>query len=163
MKDGSGMAKKTSWKPPAKKGYKKFAGAEDGIPFGHPDNPQPTGVAKSNGWLKKKTGMELAKAILNLTFNDVPISPFLKQRVAEFYSIDVDDVTVETVLHFKQIEKASKGDTYAYQAFMNRALGMPKQVTEEIGNRAVINVNIEGEHIDSAPVIPIEGKVVNGG
>ena len=130
-----------------------------GIAFGDPRNPIPSGAAKSAGWAKKKTGIELAKAILNLTFNDIPIQPFLKQRVAEFYGIDTDEVTVETVLHFKQIEKASQGDTYAYSTFMNRALGMPKQVTEEIGTGTVINVNIEGENDN---VIPIQGKVVNG-
>jgi hypothetical protein len=138
-------------------------GVKDGIAFGQPGNPIPSPAAKSAGWAKRRTGIELAKAILNLTFNDVPIKPFLKQRVAEFYGIPAEDVTVEAVLHFKQIERATNGDTYAYQAFMNRALGMPKQVTEEIGKGMVINVNIEGEQDDSANVIPIQGKIVKGG
>lgn len=139
------VGKKTSTIPPPKRIYKKFEGIKDGVPFGHPNNPQPTGEAKSLGKLRKKTGMELAKAILNLTFNDIPVEDGLKQKVADFYGIPVEDVTIEVVLHYKQIEKAGKGDTYAYATFMNRALGMPKQVTEEIGKGTTINVNIEGE------------------
>src|SRR6188768_246613 len=94
------------------KGKGMIKGNNGGIPFGDPRNPSPSGAAKSAGWARKRTGMELAKAILALTFNDVPIQPFLKQRVAEFYNISEEDVTVESVLHFQQIKKASTGDTY---------------------------------------------------
>jgi hypothetical protein len=162
MKDGAGSVSSTPNKPQKKIGGKgKLKGIEGGIPFGHPDNPQPSREAKVLGHLKKKTGMELARALLEMSFNDIEADSNLKQRVADFYKIPVEEVNVQLVMHFKQIEKvATTGDTYAYQAFLNRALGMPKQVTEEIGNRTVINVNIEGEN---EPVIPIQGKVVNGG
>lgn len=133
-----------------------------GPPFGHPSNPQPSGAAKAAGWARRKTGTLLAKAILESKIEGFKSTSKIRRMAANYFGIQEEDITVELAMHFKQIEKAiKKGDTFAYQAFMNRAHGMPKQVTEEIGNRTVINVNIEGEN-ESAPVIPIEAKVVNG-
>jgi hypothetical protein len=137
----------------------KLNGVKDGIPWGDPRNPLPTVAQQNAGKLRKKQGIELAKAILNLRFNPKG-NEELAQKATEYYGAPIDELTHEMMMHFGQISKAvEQKDTFAYNAFMNRALGMPKQVTEEIGTGTVINVNIEGENDN---VIPIQGKVVNG-
>lgn len=58
------------------------------------------------------------------------------------------------IMVLKQIEKARKGDTNAFNALMNRAEGMPKQQVE--------NVDGNGETIELKPrqVIVIGGKEI---
>ena len=141
----------TSKKPRVMKG--KLRGVIDGIPFGDPRNPLPS-VAAQNA------GVELGKLLLQTIMGGKEFSGEVRKLAANHFGISEDDVTFEIGMHYKQIEAALKeGNTFAYNAFMNRALGMPKQVTEEIGTGTVINVNIEGKNDN---VIPIHGKVVNG-
>ena len=138
----------------------KLRGAKDGIPFGDPRNPVPSVAAQNAGKLRKKTGVELGKLLLQTIMGGKEFSGEVRKLAANHFGISEDDVTFEIGMHYKQIEAALKeGNTFAYNAFMNRALGMPKQVTEEIGTGTVINVNIEGENDN---VIPRQGKVVNG-
>jgi len=138
----------------------QLRGVKDGIPFGDPRNPVPSVAAQNAGKLRKKTGVELGKLLLQTIMGGQEFSGEVRKLAANHFGISEDDVTFEIGMHYKQIEAALKeGNTFAYNAFMNRALGMPKQVTEEIGTGTVINVNIEGENDN---VIPIQGKVVNG-
>lgn len=105
-----------------------------------PDTPtpfskeyQPTPEAKRLGWLKKKRGPELAKAILDLAFHGMRDSE-LKKQAAQYYGIDQADVTVEMMLLFRQAEKAiQKADTQAFNAIMDRAFGKPKEKFEHSG------------------------------
>jgi hypothetical protein len=88
---------------------------------------QPSGEAKKNGRLKNKTGIELARAILQLSFEGAKDSP-LKKAAAEYFKISEQEITVEMMLMFRQAEKAvQKGDTRAFEAVMDRAFGKPKQ------------------------------------
>jgi hypothetical protein len=88
---------------------------------------QPLPEAKSAGKMKKKKGMELAKAVLDLTFKGMKDSA-LKKAAAEYYGIDESEITVEMMLLFRQAEKAiQKADTLAFNAIMDRAHGKPKQ------------------------------------
>jgi hypothetical protein len=94
---------------------------------------QPSGEAKSAGKLAKKRGQELAKSILDLAFKGMQDSQ-LKKSAAEYFGIDPSEITVEMMLLFRQAEKAiQKADTNAFNAYMNRAFGMPKQQTELSG------------------------------
>jgi hypothetical protein len=100
---------------------------------------QPTPQAKSNGLLKKKTGVELARAILQLSFEGAKDSP-LKKAAADYFKISEQEITVEMMLMFRQAEKAvQKGDTRAFEAVMDRAFGKPKQETKING---AIDINL---------------------
>lgn len=88
---------------------------------------QPSGAAKEAGKIKKLTGIELARAILQLAFEGAKDSP-LKKTAADYFKIDEKDITVEMMLMFRQAEKAiQKGDTRAFEAVMDRAFGKAKQ------------------------------------
>lgn len=102
---------------------------------------QPSGEAKSAGKMKKKKGMELAKAVLDLSFKGMKNSE-LKKAAAEYYGIDESEITVEMMLLFRQAEKAiQKADTHAFVALMDRAHGKPKQdMTHEFTADAVVKI-----------------------
>jgi len=96
-----------------------------GTPFTKERQPSP--AAKSAGWAKRKRGMELAKAVLNLAFKGKKDSQ-VKKEASEYFGIPQKDITVEMMLLFRQAEKAiQKGDTQAFRAVMERAFGLPKQ------------------------------------
>lgn len=98
----------------------------DGVPFSKKN--QPSGEAKSLGWMKKKKGQELAQAIMELAFKGMK-NDALKKAAAEYYGVKPEDITVEMMMVFRQAEKAiQKSDTNAFNAVMNRAHGLPKQV-----------------------------------
>lgn len=115
----------TSKKPQRNGGKGKLRGAKDGVPFGVQKQPSPE--AKRAGWLKKKKGQELAKAILELSFKGMKDSQ-LKKAASEYFGVNQKDLTVEMMLIFRQAEKAiQKADTNAFVAVMDRAHGKPKQ------------------------------------
>lgn len=88
---------------------------------------QPSGEAKSAGHRKKR----MLKELLEATFIG-PKRSKVKMKAAEYLGVDPESLTVEDLLHFKQIEIAiSKGNTFAYQAVMDRAYGKPTQPTDE--------------------------------
>jgi hypothetical protein len=94
---------------------------------------QPSGQAKAAGKLAKKRGHELAQAVLQVAFKGMKNSE-LKKMAAEYFGVDESEITVETMLLFRQAEKAiQKADTNAFNAIMNRAFGLPKQKTELTG------------------------------
>lgn len=94
---------------------------------------QPTPEQKKEGWLKKKRGPELAKAVLQLAFQGMKNSE-LKKQAAEYYGIEESELTVELMLLFRQAEKAiQKADTPAFNAVMDRSYGKPKEKLEHSG------------------------------
>lgn len=94
---------------------------------------QPSGKAKSEGKAAAKRGRELTKALLELTFTGAKDSP-LKKAIAEYFGVPAEDLTIEMMMNMRQMEKAiQKADTFAYNAVMARAFGMPKQQTEVTG------------------------------
>lgn len=94
---------------------------------------QPTGKAKSQGKLKSKFGTDLAKAILRMGFIGNKDSD-IKKRACEYFGISANDLSIDAMLDFRQIEKAvQKADTHAYKAIKERAYGLPKQKTEVTG------------------------------
>lgn len=91
---------------------------------------QPTKEQRIAGWDKKKKAQELVKAVLQLSFKGKQNSK-LKKDAAQYFGIPEKDITVETMLVFKQAEKAiQKGDTHAFSAVMDRAFGKPKEKIE---------------------------------
>lgn len=116
---------------------------------------QPTGVVKSIGWAKRRTGLELVKYALETNFKGKAGSE-LKKASAQYFGISEDDITVEMMLIFRQIEKAiSESDTPAFKAVMERAFGMPKQQIES-ANIGIIKVVREGDRnkIEEATSLP---------
>jgi hypothetical protein len=106
---------------------------------------QPSGEAKRNGLLKRKTGVELARAILQLSFEGAKDSP-LKKAAAEYFKIPEKEITVEMMLMFRQAEKAvQKGDTRAFDAVMDRAFGKPKQ---DVNATVKADVNLSNQQIN---------------
>jgi hypothetical protein len=90
-------------------------------------NNQPTSEAKKAGWLKKKRSYELVKAVLDLSFKGKK-NTVIKKQAALYFGVSEDDITMEVMLIFKQVEKAiQKADTPAFNAVMDRAFGKPKE------------------------------------
>lgn len=124
-------AKKTSIKRPSK-GRVPFRGAVDGKPFSKDNQPSPE--AKSKG--KKKS--KLLTELLELTFKG-PTRGKIKAAMAKYMGIPEEELTVEDMMHGRQIERAiSKSNTFAYMAVMDRAFGKPKQITEEVGDKKIV-------------------------
>lgn len=102
------------------------------IPVGKRFSPtyQPTGKAKGEGRAKKRKGQELVQAILDMYFKGRD-NQKLRKAAAEYFDVPENDIAVETMMVFKQIERAiEKGDTNAFTAIMDRAFGKPAQPTE---------------------------------
>lgn len=90
---------------------------------------QPSGEAKSKGKVKSR----LLKDILEMAFVG-PKGGRLKKAAAAYLDIQEEDLTVEDILHIRQIQVAvSKQNTFAYNSIMNRVYGLPKQKTELTG------------------------------
>lgn len=87
---------------------------------------QPDPEAKRRGLMKRMTGRKLIQAILEQEF--IGEQPDFRKRVADYFKLDVEDVTNEMMLLFCQIIKAAeKADTQAFEAIMSRAYGKPKE------------------------------------
>lgn len=116
---------------PKKGGYGAMKGNETGRGFEHTGQPSPE--AKRQGWLNKKRGIELAKAILSLTMEGKG-SDELKRSAAEYFNLPLEEITVEALLILKQAEKAiKKADTQAFNSIMDRAYGKPMNKSEITG------------------------------
>lgn len=111
---------KTTLKRPGKKGKSEITPA-DGVRFTS-DN-QPSGEAKSLGKKKKK----MLRDLLELAYQG-PARGKARQLAATYLGVDESELTVENMMHFKQIESAiKKGNTFAYVAVLDRVYGKPKQ------------------------------------
>lgn len=98
---------------------------------------QPDPENKRKGWLKKKKGRDLVKAILEMDFHD----PDVRMKTAAYFNIPEEEITVEAMMHFVQIAKAiNKNDTFAYGVIVERAYGKPKDVgpDEDVGAPAIV-------------------------
>jgi hypothetical protein len=114
--------KETSIKP-RRKG--PMNGKETGIPFG--EQKQPSSEAKKAGWARRNRGIELVKNILSLKFKGAKDSD-LRKKIAQYFGVPENDITVEDMMIFRQSEKAIKNaDTNAFKAIMERGFGAPKQ------------------------------------
>lgn len=119
-------------------GRHKVNGAADGVPFSKENQPSPE--AKSKGWDRKRVGKELAAQILSLKFKGANNSPLLK-NIASYFGVKEKDITVEMMMMFRQAEKAiSKSDTFAFNAFMDRAHG-----------KAKMDITTNGKDINTPP------------
>lgn len=124
-------SKKTTSKPPKRPGNSGVPPPDNPHPFSAENQPSPE--AKKAGWLKKKRAQDLAKAMLELTITGKK-NDKLKKEAAEYFGIDPSEITVEVMLLFKQAQKAiEKSDTQAFNAFMDRAFGKPKEKLEHSG------------------------------
>ena len=115
------MAKSTGKRPPLK--GKQFS-----------SDYQPSGEAKSRGWRKSK----LLKDILDMAWNGRSGAK-LRATAAEYLNIPEDQLTVEDLMNFRQIELAiKKQNTFAYTAVMDRAHGKPVQPVQEQGKKKIV-------------------------
>ena len=90
---------------------------------------QPDPEAKRRGHLKKKMGRELLKTILAMDFKGM--GPEFKIKLGEYYGLDPEEITNEGALVLSQLITAiQKGDTFAFNAIMDRAYGKPKELIE---------------------------------
>jgi hypothetical protein len=99
-------------------------GAATGVPFTASNQPDP--ALKKKGWAKRRALNNLLK-IKNpgrLGTNQTDYA----QLASDFYGIPKEEITIEVIMHFRQIERAIlKADTYAYEAVQKRAYGNPTQ------------------------------------
>lgn len=117
---------------------------------------QPAPEAKKAGWLRKKKGQELARAILELSFKGAKNSE-LRKQMAEYYGITEAEITVEMMGLFRQAEKMiGKADTPAFKAVMERAHGAPQQQIEVTGD--IIRVKFEEENGDNISPAPKDNQ-----
>jgi hypothetical protein len=106
-------------------GDRKMKGIETGVPFSKEN--QPSIEAKKEGWAKKKKAFELVQAVLDLSFKGKKGSA-IKKMASDYFGISEEDITMEVMLVFRQVEKAiQKSDTKAFTAIMDRAFGKPKE------------------------------------
>jgi hypothetical protein len=125
------MESETPKIPRKKRGKGAMNGNETGVPF-TADNQPPADV-KKGGWARKNLLKNLAKAMLEQDFVGAEGSQ-LKAAAAQYMGLPVEEITNELMMHFRQLEKAiQKADTGAYNAFMDRAYGKPKQAVEHTG------------------------------
>lgn len=133
---------------------------------------QPSPEEKRKGWLKKKRGNELAKAILSLAMEGKG-NDELKRSAAEYFDLPLEEITVEALLILKQAEKAiKKADTQAFNSIMDRAYGKPMTRNELSGPEGkdlfvnnFDNITTEDlkKYVDRLEIInnPNEGEGVN--
>lgn len=110
-----------------KSGKGAMNGNETGVSFAK--QPQPSGTAKSLGWKKKR----LLKDLLSISTGSIFEGSQKNYRkiTAAYFQIAEKDVTVLMIMQYRQVEKAIlKGDTFAFNAIMDRAFG---KATQPIG------------------------------
>lgn len=108
---------------------------------------QPSSEAKKAGWQKRKILKQLLELSTGATFNNSTTD--YRQLAANYFGIEPEEVTVETVMTFRQIEKAiMKADTPAFIAVMDRAHGKPKGEQEPAKS---LNITINGQKIEQKP------------
>jgi uncharacterized protein YneR len=89
------------------------------------NNPRPE---QKRGKYGGKTGRALIKAVLEAKFQNEEI----KRQAAEYFEVDVDEITNELMIVFAQVGKAvNKQDTFAFDVLMTRAYGKPKDIIVE--------------------------------
>jgi hypothetical protein len=100
---------------------------------------QPPSDAKKAGWERRKKGMALVRTILALNFNGLPGAK-LRKKVAQFFGVPENDLTVEDMLHFQQAIRAIKsGDTNAYKALLEKS----GNFKTELSLTAEVNQNVK--------------------
>lgn len=142
MKSGKGTAtkkkpiakekvspKSTPIKTRPKTGRGAMNGKETGKCFTKEN--QPSFEARSKGQQKRFRGQELARMMLNCRYIPTNDDNGIREVVAGSLGIAPEDVTIEQVITFRQMQKAiTQQDTVAYNAVSNRAFGFPKEYHE---------------------------------
>ena len=86
---------------------------------------QPTPEAKAAGHIKRIILKDIAKQLTTGTYKQALI------ELAKVLGVDADAIDLETAMHLKQMEKALvNGDTFAYNALMDRMKGKPVQAIQ---------------------------------
>lgn len=110
-------------------------------PFSADNQPDPE--AKAKGKLLKKTGRDLAKAILEMQVGKGKIEQGRKKEICEYFGIDPEEpMTIEMLLNYQKMLLALKGNSpgamiAAGESLISRAHGMPNQKIEHDGGLAV--------------------------
>ncbi len=114
---------------------------------------QPSGENKGKGRLKKYRGRDLLKTILAMDFKGM--GPEFKNKLADYYGLDAEEITNEGALILSQLITAiQKGDTFAFNAIMDRAYGKPKELMEfRAPNNPTFQIEIANGTSDAGPAI----------
>lgn len=119
--------------------------AKDGVKFSK--DYQPSTEAKLRGRTRSYTLKAIAESVVSGKMADIG------EKLKTQFGL-TEDVTVEVLAHLRQIEKAIKsGDTQAYNAFMDRFKGKPKQA---------VDVTSGGEAINVIPIMTVTINESNG-
>lgn len=119
---------------------------------------QPTPEQKAAGHKRKVLLKQIAKQIVTGGFRKALVP------VAEYLGVDPDQIDLETALHLKQMEKAlKKGDTFAYNALMDRLKGKPVQAiqmddTKVLPTRYTIIGDVDAEQREAEFMEKIKAK-----
>lgn len=120
-------------------GNKNIKGT-DGNTFSAENQPSPE--SKSKGRKESEAFKKIAKTMIrpNATINEI------LEVVKVCFGIEPgQEISVETLMHLKQMEKAVKdGDTRAYIAVMDRLKGKPLQQTQDLTARPQVNIYTDG-------------------
>lgn len=106
-------------------------------------NPKPftsdyqPGAAKSKATrAKQKTIRDAFKLLLKMKYQMPEKSKLRKELVKAFGEAAVKKMTTADLMAVQQMQKAiKKGDTFAFTAVLNQAMGMPKQEIEDVSDR----------------------------
>lgn len=91
---------------------------------------QPSPEAKSMGW-KRRMGLREMLKLSTAELRNKKGEPY-RDLVAIALDMNPEDVTLEMIMDFRQIEKASKRtDSYAYKVVKEFAHGKARQIPEE--------------------------------
>lgn len=106
---------------------------------------QPSPAQKAAGWAKKRKGQELAKFILEQKFIGAEKSK-LRGLISSYFGVDEKQITTEMMILFRVIEKAiQKADIAAVKLLLERAYGLPKQVSEFNINKPEIKIYTDSQ------------------
>lgn len=114
-------------RPAKKRSVYENLGPDKGAATRFTSENQPSNELKKKGHAKRR----LLKDLLEMAFTG-PKGGKLKKAAATYLGIPEEELTVEDMMHFRQIERAiGKQNTFAYMAVMDRAFGKPKGQGDE--------------------------------
>lgn len=103
------------------------------------ENGRKGGIKSVEERRKKKFFKEVVKDILN----QKPTNEEIKELQEKYPLLDIEDITIRTLLIDKQVRKALKGDTKACEFILSVSGEKPKETEEQIETRPpIFNIQV---------------------
>lgn len=103
------------------------------------ENGRKGGIKSVEERRKKKFFKEVVKDILN----QKPTKEEIKELQEKYPLLDIEDISIRTLLIDKQVRKALKGDTKACEFILNVSGEKPKETEEQIETRLpIFNIQV---------------------